>query len=229
MADPKGNFGEFTVLLESSAAPTPVSPSQSRSPAVLKAKSAEGSVPGERQQPTVIQPAEPDQVPTDSQQYKGTGEFTFFPIIGGHLTSFFGNRDDPMQSGKIEKHGGIDIAAPKGTPIYAAGDGTVVAAGPVSGFGSHAVYIQHKGGLVSVYGHGSAHNVKMGQHVKAGDKIAEVGSEGHSTGNHLHFGILKGVNGQPLNPFNFFSEDKAPAEEADLDFTQTNHPSHKKT
>lgn len=162
----------------------------------------------------------------DAPEMHGSGGLSFWPIPGGQVNSAFGDRSDPMTRGRIEHHGGIDIPAQKGTPIYAAGDGVVVAAGPVQGFGSHAVYIQHPNGLTTVYGHGSAHNVKLGQAVKAGDKVAEVGSEGHSTGNHLHFGVLKGgVNGHPINPLDFFGSDKlASPTKNDLNFSDTNHP-----
>jgi murein DD-endopeptidase MepM/ murein hydrolase activator NlpD len=97
-------------------------------------------------------------------------------------------------------HYGIDLAAPLGTPIYAATDGVVLRAGPATGFGN-AVYIEDTDGNTEVYGHMRYYNVKAGQVVHAGDLIAKVGSEGESTGPHLHFQIDKGSEyGKPINP-----------------------------
>jgi len=97
-------------------------------------------------------------------------------------------------------HYGIDLAAPLGTPIYAAVDGVVLRAGPATGFGN-AVYIEDTDGNTEVYGHMKYYSVKAGQVVHAGDLIAKVGSEGESTGPHLHFQIDKGSEyGKPINP-----------------------------
>lgn len=85
-------------------------------------------------------------------------------------------------------HGGLDLAAPLGTPIHAATDGVVIAAGPASGYG-HWIQIQAPDGTVTMYGHMSASgvNVSKGEKVTAGDIIGLVGSEGFSTGPHVHF------------------------------------------
>lgn len=89
-------------------------------------------------------------------------------------------------------HGGIDLAAPLGTPIHAVTDGVVIEAGPASGYGNW-VQIQAEDGTVTMYGHMSAGGVlvKKGDKIIAGQKIAEVGSEGFSTGPHLHFEVWK--------------------------------------
>ncbi|HEY9315310.1 M23 family metallopeptidase [Williamsia sp.] len=89
-------------------------------------------------------------------------------------------------------HGGIDMAAPLGTPIHAVTDGVVIEAGPASGYG-HWVQIQAPDGTVTMYGHMSSSgvHVQKGQTVTAGDVIAEVGNEGFSTGPHLHFEVWK--------------------------------------
>lgn len=91
-------------------------------------------------------------------------------------------------------HQGVDIAAPDGTPIYAAHSGTVVAAGPASGFGNWIIIDTDDGQRSTVYGHMWDHgvDVKVGQRVNAGDKIGEVGSAGGSTGPHLHFEVWEG-------------------------------------
>jgi hypothetical protein len=97
-------------------------------------------------------------------------------------------------------HWGIDLAAPLGTPILAATDGVVLRAGPATGYGN-AVYIQDADGNVEIYGHMRYYNVHAGDVVHAGDQIAKVGSEGQSTGPHLHFEIHKGgMTGKPTDP-----------------------------
>jgi murein DD-endopeptidase MepM/ murein hydrolase activator NlpD len=97
-------------------------------------------------------------------------------------------------------HYGIDLAAPLGTPIYAATDGVVLRAGPATGFG-YALYIEDTDGNTEVYGHMKYYFVKAGQVVHAGDLIAKVGEEGESTGPHLHFQIDKGSEyGKPIDP-----------------------------
>ena len=99
----------------------------------------------------------------------------------GRTSSCFGFRWGAL-------HGGVDIAAPIGTPIYAAASGTVARTGPATGFGV-AVYIRGDDGAVTVYGHVNAEYVRTGQRVVAGQLIAEVGNRGQSTGPHLHFEV----------------------------------------
>ncbi|MEC3951759.1 peptidoglycan DD-metalloendopeptidase family protein [Nocardia sp. CDC153] len=91
-------------------------------------------------------------------------------------------------------HQGVDIAAPIGTPIYAVADGTVLEAGPASGFGMW-VRLLHDDGTVTIYGHIDTATVSQGQRVLAGDQIATVGNRGFSTGPHCHFEVwLNGVD-----------------------------------
>jgi murein DD-endopeptidase MepM/ murein hydrolase activator NlpD len=97
-------------------------------------------------------------------------------------------------------HEGIDLAGPQGSPIVAAGDGVVLEAGPISGFG-HWVVIEHSNGDVSIYGHMYTVAVAAGDHVKAGQHLADIGSDGQSTGPHLHFGVrLGGKDGPYIDP-----------------------------
>lgn len=97
-------------------------------------------------------------------------------------------------------HDGVDLAAAYGTPIYAIGAGTVVAAGPASGYGNWVV-INHGNGYYSVYGHMKVLAVSVGQSVGPGQLIAYVASEGQSTGPHLHLTIKRGgINGPSLDP-----------------------------
>jgi len=117
----------------------------------------------------------------------------------GRLTTCFCMRWGTM-------HRGIDLAAPLGTPIYAATDGVVLRAGPATGFGN-AVYIQDADGDVEIYGHMKYYDVRAGDVVHAGDQIAKVGSQGQSTGPHLHFEIHKGgMTGKPVDPQDWLAE-----------------------
>ena len=116
------------------------------------------------------------------------------------VTSEFGYRKDPF-TGKGAGHGGIDLGAPKGTPVRAALPGTVyVVRYSTSGYGYH-VMIDHGGGFVTLYAHCSKLFVTEGQKVDAGTIIAEVGSTGRSTGPHLHFEVR--IYGEKQNPRNY--------------------------
>jgi murein DD-endopeptidase MepM/ murein hydrolase activator NlpD len=98
-------------------------------------------------------------------------------------------------------HFGVDIANSIGTPIYAAAAGVVKRAGPATGFGL-AVYILGDDGFVTVYGHVNRYFVTDGEHVSAGEQIAEIGNRGQSTGPHLHFEVHSGgqLYSNQLNP-----------------------------
>jgi murein DD-endopeptidase MepM/ murein hydrolase activator NlpD len=97
-------------------------------------------------------------------------------------------------------HEGIDLGAAYGTPIAAAGSGTVIYAGWLGGYGNLTV-IDHGGGLATAYGHQSRIAVSVGQQVSRGEVIGYVGSTGHSTGPHLHFEVR--INGQPVDPLGY--------------------------
>lgn len=115
----------------------------------------------------------------------------------GQFTSPFGPRWGTF-------HNGIDIANVTGTPIHAVMAGTVIDAGPASGYGNW-VRIQHDDGSVSVYGHMETIDVSVGQHVDAGQIIAGMGNRGFSTGTHLHFEIHPdGVT--PVDPAAWLAE-----------------------
>ncbi|MEU0884256.1 M23 family metallopeptidase [Lentzea sp. NPDC005914] len=109
----------------------------------------------------------------------------------GTFTSGFGARWGTS-------HMGVDIANAIGTPIVAAMDGTVVEAGPASGFGLW-VRIQHEDGTITVYGHMNTIDVPQGAKVKAGQQIATIGNRGQSTGPHLHFEVWAGGS-EKINP-----------------------------
>ncbi|MCB0825259.1 MAG: peptidoglycan DD-metalloendopeptidase family protein [Armatimonadetes bacterium] len=123
----------------------------------------------------------------------------FLQPVNGRLSSGFGYRIHPIKKTR-KMHTGQDIAAAGGTPIKAAGDGKVITASYLSGYGN-TVVIDHGGGVSTLYGHCSRLYVKVGQMVKRGDRIAAVGSTGLSTGNHLHWEVR--INGKPVNPMTY--------------------------
>ena len=144
--------------------------------------------------------------PVTEQRLRGTKERptwhptgTFRWPVSGRVTSYFGGRKSPGGIGSTN-HKGIDIAAPRGTPVYAADGGTVTYAGWMSGYG-YLVRIDHGNGYVTYYGHNSSLTVSVGQHVYKGQQIARVGSTGNSTGNHCHFEVR--YNGVAKNPLNY--------------------------
>ncbi|MDR7556217.1 MAG: peptidoglycan DD-metalloendopeptidase family protein [Armatimonadota bacterium] len=116
--------------------------------------------------------------------------------LRGMVTSRFGFRRHPIFRARLF-HQGVDIAAPHGTPVRAAGDGAVLFAGWYGGYGK-LVVLDHGDGLSTLYGHLSAILVAPGAQVVRGQVIGRVGSTGYSTGPHLHFEIRR--NGQPIDP-----------------------------
>ncbi len=144
--------------------------------------------------------------PVTEQRLRGTKERpSWLPTgsfrwpVSGRITSYFGGRKSPGGIGSTN-HKGIDIAAPRGTPVYAADGGTVTYAGWMSGYG-YLVQINHGNGYVTYYGHNSSLTASVGQHVYKGQQIARVGSTGNSTGNHCHFEVR--YNGVARNPLNY--------------------------
>jgi len=131
-----------------------------------------------------------------------TGGVMQWPLPGYYkISSYFGMRKHPIL-GYNKMHGGIDIGAPKGTPIHAAASGKVICAAWRDGGSGNTIIIDHGGGITTLYFHimNGGILVKEGQTVKAGDVIAKVGSTGLSTGPHLHFEVRKnGVRQDPLN------------------------------
>lgn len=119
------------------------------------------------------------------------------PEKTGIFTSRFGKR---TLNGQTRLHAGIDIAAPKGSPIYAAKEGRITRAGWASGYGL-LIEIEHPNGTFTRYAHCSKLLMKAGDKVNQGTEIAQVGSTGRSTGSHLHFEIIK--NGKPVNPYGY--------------------------
>ncbi|MFM1879225.1 MAG: hypothetical protein RLZZ241_2091 [Bacteroidota bacterium] len=117
------------------------------------------------------------------------------------IASGFGWRSDPFTKAR-KMHWGMDFTAPRGTPVYASGDGEISRAdNNASGFGKH-IRVEHGYGYMSIYAHLSQYNVKPGQHVKRGDLIGFVGSTGRSQAPHLHYEVWK--DGNKINPINFY-------------------------
>ncbi len=125
----------------------------------------------------------------------GSGDY-FWPVAGGYISAYFGDG---------RGHKGIDIAAPYGTPIYAAESGTVTksSTGWNGGYGN-MVTISHNDGNVTVYAHQSSLAVSYGDYVVEGQLIGYIGSTGDSSGNHLHFEVR--CNGQYNNPIDYVSQ-----------------------
>lgn len=124
------------------------------------------------------------------------------------LMSGFGMRLHPIH--KIRKmHEGLDFAAPQGTPIQATGDGRIVNAENGHGYGNHVV-IDHGYGYETVYGHMSRVNVHVGQLVKKGQIIGNVGSTGASTAPHCHYEVH--LKGRPVNPLQYCMDGLSPLE-----------------
>lgn len=117
------------------------------------------------------------------------------------MASGYGYRTDPFT--KVRKfHFGMDFTAPRGTPVYATGDGIVKRAdNRSSGYGKH-IRIDHGYGYVSLYAHLYKYNVRVNQRVKRGDLIGFVGSTGRSEAPHLHYEVFK--DGERINPINFY-------------------------
>ncbi|MBL8709131.1 MAG: peptidoglycan DD-metalloendopeptidase family protein [Rhodospirillaceae bacterium] len=120
------------------------------------------------------------------------------PIDGARITSGFGQRKHPIL-GYTKMHKGMDFGAPTGTPIYAAGNGTVVEIGKKGAYGNY-IRLKHNGTYQTAYAHASkfAKGLKKGDKVKQGQVIAYVGTTGRSTGPHLHFEVLEA--GVQINP-----------------------------
>lgn len=123
------------------------------------------------------------------------------PVPNANLGSYFGWRIDPI-TGRSALHTGLDFPSASGTPIFAAAGGVVVTQEVQSEYGN-MLEVDHGNDLISRYAHASKVYVKKGDLIKRGQKIAEVGSTGRSTGPHLHFEVL--VQGIPQDPQKFLN------------------------
>jgi murein DD-endopeptidase MepM/ murein hydrolase activator NlpD len=193
-----GNYPEATVISEF--------------PLTDSLTSGKGTSPSDTVRPRlVIQPSTSDTVapafPPTSSTFPGTSGL-IEPVslrmpVQGRITSDFGGRRDPV-NGRHRFHEGIDIAAPKGTPIQAAAAGTVIYAGRNGGYGN-TILVEHADGRTTRYAHADSLMVNAGDTVEAGQTIAAVGSTGHSTGPHLHFEVME--NGRHVSPLKVLAND----------------------
>jgi murein DD-endopeptidase MepM/ murein hydrolase activator NlpD len=128
--------------------------------------------------------------------FGNAGDAFQYPLTYYTLTSGFGTRRNPV-TGRVKNHDGLDLAAPMGTPVYAAREGVVTETGADAVYGNYVV-IRHEDGWASLYGHLSVIDAKLRAGVKAGECIGKVGSTGQSTGPHLHFELRQ--NGRARDP-----------------------------
>ncbi len=128
------------------------------------------------------------------------------------VASGFGMRMHPIL--KIRRmHKGMDFTAPRGTPIFASGDGRVVRANRSSSYGN-VVYVEHGYGYKTIYAHMQKIKVKKGLRVKRGDLLGWVGNTGRSEAPHLHYEVHK--NGRAVNPIYYYYGDLSPEEFAEM-------------
>ncbi|MBI3187554.1 MAG: peptidoglycan DD-metalloendopeptidase family protein [Gammaproteobacteria bacterium] len=121
------------------------------------------------------------------------------PIKLGWVSSYYGTRTNPF-TGRLQFHKGMDFASKSGSDVLSVAGGVVTWSGDRYGYGN-LVEINHGNGFVTRYGHNQDNLVKVGDTVKKGQKVAEMGSTGRSTGPHVHFEVLQ--NGRQINPLKF--------------------------
>jgi lipoprotein NlpD len=129
---------------------------------------------------------------------RGRGIF-IWPLARGALTSSFGRRGRGI-------HDGIDIGAPRGTPVRAAREGTVIYSDTLRGYGN-VVIVEHAGGYATVYAHNEANLVHAGDHIRQGQVVARIGQSGRTSGPNLHFEIRK--DNVAYNPIDFLPSESA--------------------
>jgi murein DD-endopeptidase MepM/ murein hydrolase activator NlpD len=126
------------------------------------------------------------------------GRLFIYPTKG-RITDRFGMRRDPF-TGMRRFHNGVDLAGPVGTPVTASMSGKVAMLGYNPTFGKYLI-LTHPEGFQTLYGHLSVFRVQKGESVRQGQRIADMGNSGYSTGSHLHFSIFR--RGEPIDPFEY--------------------------
>jgi murein DD-endopeptidase MepM/ murein hydrolase activator NlpD len=137
---------------------------------------------------------------------------TLWPVIG-HLTGTFGQRMDPF-SGEGAFHTGVDISSQYGDAVRVSADGMVIEADERAGYG-RLVVVDHGFGVTTYYGHLSSFNVLVGQQLRRGDAIGNVGVSGRSTGPHVHYEVR--INGAPVNPMRYLRQASVAASTSSAD------------
>jgi len=139
----------------------------------------------------------------------GLGDLTttpsLWPVIG-HLTATFGERMDPF-SGEAAFHTGVDIASQYGDAVRVSADGVVIEADEQRGGYGRLVVVDHGFGVTTWYGHLSTYNVLVGEQLRRGDTIGNVGVSGRSTGPHVHYEVR--IDGAPVNPMRYLRQASA--------------------
>jgi len=162
----------------------------------------------------VVQSTSFDQVAemADTKEERLAARPAIQPVSSKDLIRFgssFGMRFHPILK-VIRPHEGIDLTAPRGTPIYATADGKVIQAGYRTGGFGKKILLDHGYGYSTLYGHCDEVLVRPGQEVKRGEVIGKVGSTGLSKSPHLHYEVH--VNGHPVDPINYYANDLTPEE-----------------
>ena len=139
---------------------------------------------------------------TPAVEQQATSSRPFIWPCHGPITSYFGWRTHPI-FGTTKYHSGMDIGVDYGTPILAAGAGTVIYSGWLGGYG-YAVMVDHGNGLVTLYAHNQELNVYEGQQVGQGDVLAYAGATGYATGPHCHFEVR--IHGEVTEPLDYLQE-----------------------
>jgi murein DD-endopeptidase MepM/ murein hydrolase activator NlpD len=132
----------------------------------------------------------------DGDGSRGSPRFSW--PVDGEVTSGFGPRNGRF-------HDGIDIAAPRGTPVFAAADGQVIFSDVLRGYGK-VVIVRHTGGYLTLYAHNAVNQVQEGQRVRRGTRVATVGQSGRVTGAHLHFEVRK--DNRARDPLRYLPQDR---------------------
>jgi murein DD-endopeptidase MepM/ murein hydrolase activator NlpD len=136
-----------------------------------------------------------DYTPTERAYFLNSGFFRF-PLQSYRITSSYGVRENPV-TGNVGLHRGIDLAAPEGTEVFAAADGTVIEIGDDPVYGIYII-VSHNDRWTSLYGHLQRVETVLRQNIKSGNLIGRVGTTGQSTGPHLHFELRQ--DGRALDP-----------------------------
>ena len=142
--------------------------------------------------------ADNQNIQIENIESKGFGKI-LWPVKYGKITSKFGNRNHPVLK-SVKFHRGVDIAVSIGTPVYSGIKGKVTFAGRKGNYGN-LVEIEGNNGIKVRYAHLNSVDVVTGQKVSDGEKVAETGNTGMSTGPHLHYEII--IDENPVNPLNF--------------------------
>ncbi|GAA0794202.1 M23 family metallopeptidase [Spirilliplanes yamanashiensis] len=180
---------DTVIALEARAAEPPASRSAARAPAAPTVPLAAPGTP-------VAQPAKKKAKPAPK---KAAAPAWVDPMPSGRTTSCFGQR-----WGRL--HAGVDLAAPAGTPVRAAGAGRVVQAGNWAGGYGISVLVEHPNGFLTHYAHLRERHVSVGDRVSAGEQLGEEGSTGNSTGPHLHFEVHRGAWRNPVEPTRWLAD-----------------------